>query len=165
MKKKKIFVGEKHFFHDDTHFLADKSPGSGTYNPHDHVVKIRLNKTEYKDWVKKHQQQLEKRLKREQTLPAPGTYSPLNATFTTFDLIENYAKKSEKSKSKEKASGFGTDARFEYTRPDLKKIKQKRPDPISYNTAYGWRQKKGSPKNKPWNQSIHKGFNTLSVYH
>lgn len=46
---------------------------------------------------------------------------------------------------------FGTDARFQYTRPDKKKIKQKRPDPISYKTTYEWRVKKGSPKFKPWN--------------
>jgi hypothetical protein len=112
MKKKKIFVGEKHFYHDDTHFLADKSPGSGMHNPHDHIAKIRLNKTVYKDWVKKHQLEEEKSLKRESTLPAPGTYSPLNATFTTFDHIEKFEKNSEKSKSKEKSHGFGTDARF-----------------------------------------------------
>lgn len=34
MKKKKCFVAEKHYYHDDTSFLADKSPGSGAYNPH-----------------------------------------------------------------------------------------------------------------------------------
>ena len=41
MKKRKYFVGEKHFYHDDTSFLGDKVPGSGTYNPHDEINKIR----------------------------------------------------------------------------------------------------------------------------
>lgn len=41
MKKKKYFVGEKHFFHDDISFLGDKAPGSGNYNPHDEINKIR----------------------------------------------------------------------------------------------------------------------------
>jgi|JI81AbrownRNA_FD_contig_21_2237261_length_214_multi_2_in_0_out_0_1 hypothetical protein len=36
----------------------------------------------------------------------------MNATFTTFDLIGKFEKEHEKSKSKEKNSGFGTDARF-----------------------------------------------------
>lgn len=54
MKKRKYFVGEKHFYHDDIGYLAEKSPGSGTYNPHDSITKIRLNKTSYKDWLKKH---------------------------------------------------------------------------------------------------------------
>ena len=87
MRKRKYFVGEKHFFHDDISFLGDKSPGSGNYNPHDEVYKIRQNKTNYKEWVKKHHDQDEKYSKREGLLPAPGTYSPMNATFTTFDLI------------------------------------------------------------------------------
>lgn len=33
-------------------------------------------------------------------MPAPGTYSPLNATFATFDTIQRALKESEKSKSK-----------------------------------------------------------------
>lgn len=158
-------MGEKHFYHDDTGYLAEKSPGSGTYNPHDSVVKIRMNKTSYKDWLKKHGEEKEKYSKRDASIPAPGTYSPMNSTFTTFDLIEKYNKDHEKSKSKEKSNGFGTDARFEYVRPNKKLIVEKRPDPISYNTAYEWRTKKGSPKNKPWNEAVYKGFNTISVYH
>ena len=55
MKKKKSFVGEKHFFHQDIEFLGDKSPGAGAHNPHDDIKKIRKNKTDYKDSVKKHQ--------------------------------------------------------------------------------------------------------------
>ena len=55
MKKKKQFVGEKHFYHQDIEFLGDKSPGAGAHNPHDEIKKVRKNKTEYKDWVKKHQ--------------------------------------------------------------------------------------------------------------
>ena len=27
--------GEKRYFHEDTHFLSEKVPGPGTYNPHD----------------------------------------------------------------------------------------------------------------------------------
>lgn len=118
MKKKKIFEGDKHFFYQDTEYIADRSPGSGAHNPHDEITKIRHNKTTYKDWVKKHHDEFEKRQKRDSNIPAPGTYSPLNATFTTFEHLEKKQKK-----SKEKLVGFGTDARFEYTRPDKKKIK------------------------------------------
>ena len=43
-------------------------------------------------------------------MPAPGTYSPMNCTFTTFDTLNSPKKKDSKNE------GFGTDARFTYTR-------------------------------------------------
>lgn len=54
LKKRKYFTGEKRFYHEDTTFIAGGAPGSGQYNPHDHVTKIRLNKTDHKFWIKKH---------------------------------------------------------------------------------------------------------------
>lgn len=130
LKKKKQSIGEKRFYYEDTESIAGGIPGSGNYNPHDDVKKIRMNKTVYKDWVKKHGAERERSDGKCKALPDPATYSPLNSTFTTFELIDKEKKKSRKS------NFFGNDARFEYTRPDLKKIKEKRPDPISYNTLY-----------------------------
>ena len=54
----------------------------------------------------------------------------MNCTFTTFDAISK-----SPPKKKEIKDNFGTtDARFPYTRPDKKKIKETRPSPDSYNT-------------------------------
>ena len=54
--------------------------------------------------------------KRLSLVPAPGTYTPMNATITTFDSLS-------KSPKSPKFEGFGKDARFTYTRPEKKKIK------------------------------------------
>lgn len=80
----------------------------GNYSPHDEIIKVRKNKTVYKDWVSKHKAETSRDLKRDAIKPAPGTYSPMNCTFTTFDSISQ-------SPNKEK-HGFGSDARFTYTR-------------------------------------------------
>ena len=63
-------------------------PGAGNYNPHDDIHKIRKNKTIYKEWIKKHSAEKERSDKKCKGLPDPGTYKPLNSTFTTFDMIE-----------------------------------------------------------------------------
>ena len=54
MKKKKYSVGEKKFFYEDVEHVSEKIPGAGNYNPHDEMIKIRKNKTNHKEWVKKH---------------------------------------------------------------------------------------------------------------
>ena len=64
----------------------------------------------------------------------------MNLTFTTFDSIKHSPKK-----EKEVQKGFGTDAKFTYTRIDKKKIKEERPSPNSYNTIIPWKGKKESP--------------------
>jgi hypothetical protein len=69
--------------------MAGGCPGSGQYNPHDNITKIKINKTDHQHWIKKHKDASEKSLKYESKLPAPGTYTPMNSTFTTFDLIMN----------------------------------------------------------------------------
>ena len=46
--EKKRSIGEKRFFHEDTEYLGDQSPGAGFYNPHDEVPKLYKSRT---DWV------------------------------------------------------------------------------------------------------------------
>ena len=48
-----MFIGQKHFYHQDNDFLAEKSPGAGNYNPHFIQGKMRFNKTDYKFWKEK----------------------------------------------------------------------------------------------------------------
>jgi hypothetical protein len=45
----------------------------------------------------------------------------------TADLIKR------KKKDKSTDNGFGSDAKFEYTRPSKKKIVEQRPPPSAYN--------------------------------
>lgn len=117
-----------------------------------------MNKTDYKFWVKKHKEEAESFLKRDSVKPAPGTHSPMNTTLTTFDqLATEYTKPTKKHY-------LGTDAKFEYTRENKKKIVEKRPDPSSYTTTFEWRSKEISPKKTIWNDLVWKG-STHSVYH
>ena len=97
LKNKKQFVGEKHFFYEDTELLANRNPGAGNYNPHFSIKKVRKNKTQYKEWIKKHKDWSERKQKRDATIPAPGTYCPMNQTFTTFDhLVAKQSPKKDK---------------------------------------------------------------------
>lgn len=66
-------------------------------------------------------------------MPAPGTYNPVDM-FKTFDSLNKTSKESTG-----KSLGFGTDARFEYTRAS-KKQKEKGPGPMSYNTTFEWKK-------------------------
>ena len=55
LRNKKRYVGEKHFFYEDTEFLANNlAPGSGNCNPHVDVPHLKMNKTTPKFWVDKH---------------------------------------------------------------------------------------------------------------
>ena len=48
-------------------------------------------------------------------------------------------------------NGFGSDSRFEYTRPNKKMIIEERPAPCNYETKIEWRGKSNmSPKKKRW---------------
>lgn len=133
-------------------------PGAGNYSPHDVVPKDRLNKTDYKFWVKKHKDETDSFMKKQLAKPAPGTHSPLNTTLETFDQLADEYKKPSKRHL------FGTDAKFEYTRDSKKKIVEKRPAPSSYTTTFEWRGKDLSPKKDLWNEKIWKGHSS-SVYH
>lgn len=59
----------------------------------------------------------------------------MNTTLSTFDQLAVDNKKPSKKLY------FGSDTRFEYTRPNKKKIVEKRPAPSEYNTLYEWRSK------------------------
>ena len=61
--------------------------------------------------------------------------------------------------SLEKKNYFGSDSRFEYTRPQKKKIKEIRPSPASYDLRMLWRGK-NETKKRDWSETIWKG--TLS---
>ena len=72
----------------------------------------------------------------------------MNTTLSTFDQIAEELKKPSKKKC------FGSDARFEYTRAQKKKIVEKRPAPSAYNTMTEWRSKEMSPKKTLWNDMV-----------
>ncbi len=95
---------------------------------------------------------------RESIKPAPGTHSPMNTTFTTFDQL-----KTELSKPSKKHY-LGTDARFEYTREQKKKITEQRPAPSNYQTTIEWKGKDVSPKKTIWSDLVWRGHSS-SVYH
>lgn len=95
---------------------------------------------------------------RDSVKPAPGTHSPMNTTLTTFDqLAQDLAKASKKQY-------LGTDARFEYTRAQKKKILEQRPSPSNYQTTIEWKGKGVSPKKTTWDSLIWHGHSS-SVYH
>ena len=96
--------------------------------------------------------------KRDSVKPAPGTHNPMNMTLNTFETIQ----KSQEKPSK--VNHFGLDAKFEYTRPEKKKIVEKRPAPSNYKTTLEWRSKDMSPKKVLWNTMIWKGQSN-SIYH
>lgn len=97
-------------------------------------------------------------MKRDSIKPAPGTHSPLNITLSTFERFEKEHEKPSKKHN------FGLDARFEYTRPNKKKIIETRPAPSTYRTTMEWKGKDVSPKKQLWDTMIWKGRST-SVYH
>lgn len=145
MKKRKISTGEKIYFYQNTEHLSNANPGPGNYCPHDVSPKERMNKTDYKFWIKKHKDEETSFLKRDEVKPAPGTHSPMNTTLVTFDQLATEFKKSTK------VNYMGKDAKFEYTRESKKKIVEKRPDPSSYKTMIEWKGKDVSPKKTSWN--------------
>ena len=55
-------------------------------------------------------------LKRKSVEPASGTYTPIPADCTTFDRIKTAEEAKRKKKSQSTFHGFGSDARFTYTR-------------------------------------------------
>ncbi len=47
-------TGQKRYFYEDTEHVSQLIPGSGSYNPHDTVEKLKINKTNFKFWNDKH---------------------------------------------------------------------------------------------------------------
>jgi hypothetical protein len=60
--------------------------------------------------------------------------------------------------------GFGSDAKFEYTRPSKKKIIEERPAPCAHNLVLEWKGKNMEVKSNNWIRSRSTGF-SQSVYH
>lgn len=81
--------------------------------------------------------------------PTANTYSPFNQSFRSFELTQRTIDLSPK-KSIEKKNWFGSDSKFEYTRPSKKKIKEIRPSPASYSTIISWRSKGEKRNSKDW---------------
>ena len=73
--------------------------------------------------------------KRKSVEPAPGTHTPVPLGYTTFDRIMTADQIRKKKKDKSPFNGFGSDAKFEYTRPSKKKIIEERPAPCAYSLA------------------------------
>lgn len=73
--------------------------------------------------------------KRHSFEPAPGTHTPLPLGYNTFDRIMTAEMINRKKKDKSPFHGFGSDAKFEYTRPSKKKIIEQKPAPSCYNLA------------------------------
>jgi hypothetical protein len=158
LKKRKVSEGEKFYFYQNTERLSEGVPGAGNYCPHPISPKVKENKTDYKFWVDKHKKEHDKFFQRDSVKPASGTYSPMNVTLTTFDRLANETAKPTKKQY------FGSDARFEYTRQNKKKIVEKRPDPSSYATTVDWKGKDVSPKKQLWTELVWRG-QTHGVYH
>jgi hypothetical protein len=93
----------------------------GAYNPHLEVPHIKVDKTNHKFWIDKHKKEGEKMAKRRSVEPAPGTHTPIPAGYTTFERIMTAGQVKRKKKDMT-STGFGTDSKFEYTRPSKKKI-------------------------------------------
>ncbi len=96
--------------------------------------------------------------------PAPGTHTPIPVDCTTFDRIRTADEAQRKKKDKSVFNGFGSDARFEYTRESKKKIMEERPAPCNYNLVLEWKGKNMEIKKNNWIRSRSYGP-TKSVYY
>lgn len=113
LRTKKRFIGEKKFFYEDTQFLSTQSPGMGSHNPHLDVPHLKPNKTTHKFWIGKHKKEDTRDMKKNRSVPGPSNYQPCPLEYNTFQRTSTSAQKRKKSESK---NGFGSDARFTYTR-------------------------------------------------
>jgi hypothetical protein len=69
-----------------------------------------------------------------------------------------------KKKDKSTFHGFGSDAKFEYTRPSKKKIIEQRPAPCAYSLGLEWKGKNMDLRGNNWIRSRSYG-RSQSVYH
>lgn len=102
--------------------------------------------------------------KRHSVEPAPGTHTPIPCDCITFDRIRTADEARKKKKDKTVFNGFGSDAKFEYTRTSKKKIIEQRPAPSTYNIVLEWKGKNMELKKNNWIRSRSYGP-TKSVYH
>lgn len=96
--------------------------------------------------------------------PAPGTHTPIPLGYNTFDRIKSACETSRKRKDKTVFNGFGSDAKFEYTRPSKKKIVEVRPQPTAYNLVLEWKGKGMDLRGNNWIRARSQG-RSQSVYH
>jgi hypothetical protein len=154
-------VGEKKYFYEDTEFLSNQTPGMGSYNPHDDVPNLKMNKTTHKFWIDKHKKDSARSMKKHRSVPGPSNYSPCPLEYNTFNRVAVSAPKRKKSLTK---NGFGSDSRFPYTRENKKKILEVRPPPSAYNMMIEWKGKNMDIKKNNWIRTRSTGF-SQSVYH
>lgn len=112
----------------------------GSYNPHLEVPHVRPDKKDHKFWIDKHKKMSQSYHKKRLSEPDPGSYTPCPLDITTFDRIKT-ADLINKRKKNVKTTGFGSDAKFPYDRPNKLVIKEQRPNPSSYSTGIEWKGK------------------------
>lgn len=102
--------------------------------------------------------------KRRSVEPAPGTHTPIPLGYNTFDRIMTAELVKRKKNDKSVSHGFGSDSKFEYTRPSKKKIIETRPAPCAYNMVLEWKGKKMDLRGNNWIRARSLG-RSQSVYH
>lgn len=112
-----------------------------------------MNKTTHKFWIEKHKKEGDKLQKRKSVEPAPGTHTPIPLGYNTFDRIMTAVLMKRKKKDKDVFHGFGSDAKFEYTRPSKKKIIEQRPTPSTYDLRLEWKGKNMDLRGNNWIRS------------
>ena len=102
--------------------------------------------------------------KRRSVQPAPGTHTPIPLEYNTFERTFTADLLKRKKKEKQAFNGFGSDSKFEYTRPNKKKIIEVRPAPSAYEMVLEWKGKNMPLAGHNWIRS--RSVNTSrSVYH
>ena len=71
----------------------------------------------------------------------------------------------KKKKGQSLSTGFGTDAKFVYERPNKKVIKEERPDFWRYDMRINWKGKKDDVKKHGWSSFVSGRSQSASVYH
>lgn len=75
--------------------MSDVTPGMGVYNPHMSVDKLKLNKTDHKFWIDKHNKSTKINTSRDLIKPNPASYSPTNQSYNTFQKTFSLPKKNK----------------------------------------------------------------------
>ena len=101
--------------------------------------------------------------------PAPGTHTPIPLGYSTFDRImtADRATRARTASSENKTRvfhGFGSDSKFEYTRPNKKKILEKRPAPCDHEMVLEWKGKNMQLRGHNWIRA-RSVARSRSVYH
>jgi len=143
----------------DAEYQAEASPGPGNYNPRPIAVKIRPAKLKPEEWRKKHK---DEGGAKKVSLPDIGTYTPMAASFDTFDKIQQRSKSNKNGNPK----SWGTDIRFNFEKKN-KKV-ETAPGPGQYTVTATWGPDllKGKKEGKHVNifDKVSKGI-TTSIYY